>query len=48
MQTGSSMCRFFRLLCTVVALTMIGYHFYYIVELPYEPSINAILHLGLA
>ena len=48
MQTGSSMCRFFRMLCTVVALTMIGYHFYYIVELPYEPSINAILHLGLA
>ena len=48
MHTGSRVSRFFRMLCTVVALTMIGYHFYYIVELPYEPSINAILHLGLA
>ena len=27
---------------------MILYQFYYIVELPYEPSINAIIHLGFA
>ncbi len=45
---SSRISAFFRILCTVVALSMIGYHFYYIVELPYEPSINAIIHLGLA
>ena len=45
---SSRLSSFFRILCTVVALSMIGYHFYYIVELPYEPSINAIIHLGLA
>lgn len=37
-----------RTICAVLALSMIAYHFFYIVELPFEPSINAILHLGLA
>ncbi len=31
-----------------MALVMIVYHFFYIATLPYEPSINAIVHLGLA
>ena len=48
MQAESRVCKIFKMLCTVVAMAMIGYHFYYIVELPYEPSINALLHLGLA
>ena len=48
MQTSSRLSAFFHTLCAVTALGMIGYHFYYIVDLPYEPSINAILHLGLA
>ncbi len=38
----------FRRLCTVTALAMIAYHFYFIVELPYESSVNAIVHLGFA
>ena len=37
-----------RGLCAVVALAMIAYHFYYIARLPYEPSVNAIVHLGFA
>lgn len=48
MDIGSPATAFFRRLYAVVALLMIAYHFYYIVELPYEPSINAIVHLGLA
>ncbi|MGN1038913.1 MAG: hypothetical protein ACI4P0_05910, partial [Mailhella sp.] len=42
------MATFFRRSCAVTALAMIAYHFYFIIELPYEPSINAIIHLGLA
>lgn len=42
------MATFFRRACAVAALAMIAYHFYFIIELPYEPSINAIIHLGLA
>lgn len=38
----------FRMLCTIAALAMIVYHFYFIVILPYEPSVNAIVHLGFA
>ncbi len=39
---------FFRRLTAIVAVGMICYHFFYIVALPYETSINAIVHLGLA
>lgn len=48
MDIGSPAAIFFRRLCAIAALLMIAYHFYYIVELPYEPSVNAVVHLGLA
>ncbi|MCQ2443973.1 MAG: TRAP transporter fused permease subunit [Mailhella sp.] len=48
MDAHSPVSLFFRRLCTVTALAMIAYHFYFIVRLPYEPSINAIIHLGFA
>jgi TRAP transporter 4TM/12TM fusion protein len=38
----------FRVLLTVTSLVMMVYHFWYIVELPYEPSVSAIIHLGFA
>ena len=37
-----------RGMCAIVALAMIAYHFFYIGRLPYEPSVNAIVHLGFA
>ncbi|MDR2507285.1 MAG: TRAP transporter fused permease subunit [Candidatus Accumulibacter sp.] len=39
---------FFHRFCAALSLGMICYHFWYIVYLPYEPSINGIIHLGLA
>ncbi len=48
MNADSPLQSFARTICTIVALSMIAYHFFYIVELPFEPSINAIIHLGLA
>ena len=38
----------FRTLCTITALCMVVYHFWYIVALPYENTVNAIIHLGFA
>ena len=32
----------------VTALAMIAYHFWYIITLPYEPLVSAIVHLGFA
>ncbi len=37
-----------QILLAVTSLAMMAYHFWYIVELPYEPSISAIIHLGFA
>lgn len=34
--------------CAFAAFAMVLYHFYFIVVLPYEPSINGIVHLGFA
>ena len=48
MKTTSLAHSFFRYACTFMALAMIFYHFYYIATLPYEPSVNAIVHLGMA
>ena len=41
----STLC---RRACAFAAIAMILYHFFFIVEHPYEPSINAIVHLGFA
>ncbi|CAK7061294.1 MAG: hypothetical protein DELT_01450 [Desulfovibrio sp.] len=48
MEKNSALTAVFRKLCTVAAIGMIVYHFYFIVALPYEPSVNAIVHLGFA
>ncbi|MBQ3891801.1 MAG: TRAP transporter permease [Desulfovibrio sp.] len=48
MHSDSPLSSAARILCAILALSMIAYHFFYIVELPFEPSINAIIHLGLA
>jgi len=48
MERSTAIGNLFRRVCTVTALAMIMYHFYFIVALPYEPSVNAIVHLGFA
>ena len=40
--------RFFQCLCIATIFAMLGYHFYYIIKLPYESSVHAIVHLGFA
>ena len=37
-----------KILLILTSLAMMVYHFWYIVELPYEPSVSAIIHLGFA
>jgi TRAP transporter 4TM/12TM fusion protein len=39
---------FFRWVIQILAGSMILYHFWYIISLPWEPSQHAILHLGFA
>lgn len=48
MKQNEALPAVFRKLCTITAFAMILYHFYFIVALPYEPSINGIVHLGFA
>lgn len=48
MENNNTLVTVFRKLCAVSSIAMIAYHFYFIVALPYEPSVNAIVHLGFA
>lgn len=39
---------YFRTLCAITAFCMIMYHFWYIAAVPYENTVNAVIHLGFA
>jgi len=45
---GSTIQKWIGNILGAIAFLMIGYHFYYITQLPFEPSQHAIVHLGFA
>ncbi|MDR1828468.1 MAG: TRAP transporter fused permease subunit [Methylobacteriaceae bacterium] len=48
MKQNAALSGVLKILCTITALAMVFYQCWFIVALPFEPSVNGVIHLGFA